>query len=137
MKKNEAFVMLITGGIIYFYMEIAFRGYSHFSMILCGGLCFYITGLCGNYILEHTGNIFMSVVKIMLFGAVVITTLEFMTGYVVNVLLHQDVWDYSDEPYQIMGQICLPFSMLWSLISLVCVYLYGILDKYIIKGGTK
>ena len=36
--------LFLFGGLLYYYMEILYRGYSHFSMILCGGLCFVLIG---------------------------------------------------------------------------------------------
>ena len=37
--------LISFGGMAYFNFEILFRGYSHISMIICGGLCFYTIGL--------------------------------------------------------------------------------------------
>ena len=41
-------------------------------------------------------------------GAVIITLVELATGMVVNHLLGLQVWDYSDVPMNIFGQVCLP-----------------------------
>jgi len=56
-------------------------------------------------------------------GSVIVTVLEFITGLIVNVWLCWDVWDYSDLPFNIMGQICLPFSILWVGVSIIVVVL--------------
>ncbi len=37
--------LFLVGGFSYFYIEILFRGFSHFSMIVCGGLAFILCGL--------------------------------------------------------------------------------------------
>ncbi|MBQ3003172.1 MAG: hypothetical protein IJD82_05525, partial [Clostridia bacterium] len=43
---------------------------------------------------------------------------EFVTGLIVNHWLHLSVWDYSDVPLNLLGQICLPFSLVWFVITL-------------------
>lgn len=37
--------LFLIGGFSYFYLEILYRGFSHFSMIICGGLAFIFCGL--------------------------------------------------------------------------------------------
>ena len=47
-------------------------------------------------------------------GSVVLTSaLEWVTGLVLEKLFHQRWWDYSDEPLNIGGYICLRFSLMW------------------------
>ncbi len=116
-------ILWYTGGIAYFYLEILFRGYSHFSMIICGGLCFLLVGLIGDKILRKNIPNIAKILIVMLVGSFVISLAELITGLIVNVGMGLDVWDYSDIPYNFMGQICLTFSFFWSGISLVCVYM--------------
>lgn len=59
----------------------------------------------------------------MLIGGGIVTVLELPTGLVVNVWLHWGVWDYSNMPLNLWGQICLPYSLLWVLISLAAILL--------------
>ena len=44
--------------------------------------------------------------------------MEFITGAVVNVLLGWGVWDYSDRPLNLYGQVCLLYSLYWLLLSI-------------------
>ena len=120
-------IIWLTGGIVYFYMEIAYRGYSHYSMFICGGLCFLFVGKVGKQILLEESNIWLALVKIMFMGTLIITTLEYITGIIVNVYLKLNVWDYSGFTFNVQGQICLVYSMLWALLSLPCVLLDGII----------
>ena len=57
----------------------------------------------------------------MLISAIIITVLEFMTGYIVNIKMGLGVWDYSELPYNIMGQVCLLYTVLWFFLSYVCI----------------
>lgn len=97
-------------------MEIAFRGYSHVSMIICGGLSFILSGA-----LNQWSHFEMSLISQMFLSMMIITALEFATGLIVNVWLGLNVWDYSGMPYQFMGQICLLYSVLWMGLSLLCI----------------
>lgn len=132
-KIIENTVLWMTGGLFYFYLEIAFRNYSHYSMIVCGGFCFVIVGTIGNYILETESDIPKAVALIMFFGALVITTLELFTGIIVNVKLNMGVWDYSSMKYNVYGQICLTYTMIWSLLSLLCVFVANLIKRFIFK----
>ena len=44
----EAFLFLI-GGALYYLIEVLWRGYSHWSMFILGGVCFMIMGLLNEY----------------------------------------------------------------------------------------
>ena len=66
----------------------------------------------------------------MLLSAVIISELEFLTGYVVNVILGYDVWDYSYLPYNLMGQICVGYSLLWMFLSLAIIFVDDYIRSY-------
>ncbi len=63
----------------------------------------------------------------MVLSSLIITALEFTTGLIVNVWLKMDIWDYSNLPYNFMGQICLFYSFLWFLVSSVAI----VMDDYL------
>ena len=57
-------------------------------------------------------------------GSVVLTSaLEWLTGFVLEKLFHQRWWDYSDEPFNLGGYICLRFSIAWGFACLFVVKL--------------
>ena len=64
--------------------------------------------------------------KKCLLGAVIITAVEFVFGVIFNMSLNMNVWDYNGVPFNILGQICLPYSILWFGICFI-------LFKWIIK----
>lgn len=43
------------------------------------------------------------------------TILEFLTGWVLEKVFHEKWWDYSKEPFNVKGYICLKFSLIWGL----------------------
>ncbi len=105
LAKNA--LLFTLGGSGYYCLEVVTRGFSHWSMALCGGIClltiYHLNArLCRRRIYFRA-----------LIGATVITCVEFAAGCVVNLLLGWNVWDYSHLPMNLLGQICLPFSVLW------------------------
>ena len=111
-------ILFVFGGAVYFLIEILWRGYSHWTMFLLGGLCFVIVGAINNFIPWE-----MKFEKQMAIGAIIITILEFIVGVVVNLILKWNIWDYSMLPFNILGQICIPFSTIWYFLSIIGICL--------------
>lgn len=133
-KIAQDFLILLTGGIVYFYFEIFVRGYSHISMFILGGICFLLVGKAGNRLLKEKNQVIIRILEIMLISGLVITALELITGYVVNIIFKLGVWDYSNMDLNFRGQICLLYSLLWSLLGLPCVYFYGVIEKFVLNN---
>lgn len=119
---GKEIALFIIGALIYMGIELAFRGHTHWTMGIVGGLCFVIIGL-----LNEGYNWEMPFWKQCLIGACVITALEFVSGVVLNMILGLGIWDYSGIPFNLFGQICLPFSIAWFFLSGIAI----ILDDYI------
>ena len=131
MKALRPLVLIGIGGLLYVLIELAFRGRSHWTMFIVGGLCFWLIGLINEVIPWE-----MSFWKQCIIGAVIVTAVEFLAGCIINLGLGWNVWDYSNMPFNVFGQICLPFSMLWILISAVAIVLDDYL-RYWIYGEEK
>lgn len=53
-------------------------------------------------------------------GSVLVTSIiEFVTGFVLEKVFKQKWWDYTDEPFNLGGYICLKFSLIWGV---ACVF---------------
>ena len=119
---KEALLFLI-GGLIYISIEILARGFSHSSMFIVGGLCFVLIGLLNEKYEWETPFQWQCLI-----GAGIITILEFISGCIVNLWLNLNVWDYSDRPFNLLGQICLHHSVCyWTILSAVAI----IMDDFI------
>ena len=111
--------LFLLGGGGYVGLELLWRGRSHVSMFAAGGICFLLLGR-----LQRTR--LAPAVQCVL-GAGIITAVELLTGLLVNRTYR--VWDYRQMPFNFLGQICLPFSLLWLPVSLGAMVLYRQLDK--------
>lgn len=101
---------------MYIITELLWRGSSHWSMFFLGGACFLIIGLINE---QNRGRLLL--ILQMGISAVIITVMEFCVGYVINLKLKMGVWDYSDMKYNVMGQVCLLYTILWFFLSLPCI----------------
>lgn len=106
------------GGLLYIGLELLWRGHSHWTMFFLGGACFVIIGLINELIPWC-----MPIWKQALIGAAVITGLEFLTGCIVNLGLGWHVWDYSGMPLNVVGQICVPYMLLWIPVAVLAIVL--------------
>ncbi|MCI9176248.1 MAG: hypothetical protein HFH49_15205 [Lachnospiraceae bacterium] len=53
---------------------------------------------------------------LLFIGSVILTSvIEFVTGFLLEKLFHNQWWDYSDENFNICGYVCLKFSILWGI----------------------
>lgn len=111
----EYVMSFVLGGLLYGGLELLWRGWTHWTMLLCGGSCFAMMSL-----VERST---LSLWKKMLLSAVLITTAEYLTGCVVNLALGWQVWDYSGCRGNLLGQICPAFSLLWLALSLPGLWL--------------
>lgn len=107
-----------VGGSLYVLIELLWRSRSHWTMFLLGGLCFICLGLI-NELLPWTTPFFSQV----FLGACIVTVLEFLTGCIVNLWLKWNVWDYSNLPGNICGQICPQYFLLWMPVSAIGIVL--------------
>lgn len=106
-------VLFLVGGLAYALIEILWRGHTHWTMFLLGGICFVIMGLLNEYKIPwHWCLVRQSVVS-----ACVITVFEFVVGCIVNIRFGWQVWDYSDLPFNLCGQVCLYYFLLWIPLS--------------------
>ena len=122
MKAAERIFSFLMGYFMYSLIEIVVRGYTHWSMALTGGLVLAI-------FYDINSRKAITVIKNCIIGAIIITLIELMVGIFVNRLMHWEVWDYSDMPLNIWGQICLPFSIAWFFISIPAYYLCRAIRK--------
>ena len=110
MEKLSKYIFLwAIGGCLYYSFELLFRGCSHWTMFVLGGICFLFIYIQGK-IVKWKDSVFIQVIRCIIF----VTSMEFITGIIVNKWLDLNVWDYSRLPFQLFGQICLPFMIIFS-----------------------
>lgn len=132
MKNLKGDCLLFTiGGIGYSLIEILYRHRTHWTMALTGGTCFL--SLFKFYKKHSTMKLFSKCLS----GSMIITAVEFISGYIINLKCKLNVWDYSNCRFNVKGQICPFYSMLWALlcipISSLCKLISAKADKIVSK----
>ena len=112
------------GGLTYMGIEILWRGHTHWTMGVLGGVCFALIGLLDE-VQDHPPMLLQ-----MVQGAAIVTALELLVGLVVNRWLGWDVWDYSDMPGNLWGQVCPQFAAAWLVLSWAAVKLENLMHRW-------
>ena len=110
-KRYTLFFFIGAAG--YSAIEVIWRGHTHWSMALAGGLCFILFSLVAEGFADKP-----IIVKALL-AALGVTAVELVFGLIFNVMLGMGVWDYSNLPLNLFGQICPLFSLLWVGLALI------------------
>ena len=143
-KNIKSFIfMFFVMGFINTNIELLFRGYTHPSMLIVGGLCGAFIGLLNEK--NHNVKIWQQ----CFLGTIIILLLEFISGYIINIKLGLGVWDYSGLRFNLLGQVSLLFGVLWFFLCVPIIWLddylrfkffhsnyYGSFQSYLIKFIT-
>lgn len=78
----------------------------------------------------------MPLVLQQLIAASGITVTEFISGLILNVWLGMNMWDYSNMPGNILGQICPQFTLLWFFLSAFGIFLDDLI-RWLLFGEEK
>ena len=119
--------LFFLGGAGYVGLEFLWRGRSHISMFAAGGLCFLLLGRLQRRPVSPAAK--------CVAGAGIITAVELAVGLAVN--RQYQVWDYRQMPLNFLGQICLPFSLLWMPVSFGAMLLHRFLEQRPRFPGSK
>lgn len=106
-------------GMCYATVELLFRGVTYLPMIWVGGLCGLSVGLLN----QHPIFCYRRMWQQCLIGTVITLAIEYASGWLLNIRLHLDIWDYSNLPLNLNGQICLLYAFFWFFLMPFAVYL--------------
>ena len=99
-------------------------------MIILSGICGILIGLINYFFSWNMSLILQGIIG----GLFIVTPLEYVFGILFNSDYH--IWDYRSVPFNINGQVCLPFSVIWCFIAIICIVLDDYL-RYFIFGEEK
>ena len=119
-------VLFLVGFCAYITIEVCFRGFSYPLMGLCGGLSIVL--------LDKLNNHFSWDLDILLQGTIgscIITLFELIIGLISYMGWLPIMWSYINIPLNFMGIICLPFSLIWILLSIIAIFIADAINYYI------
>ena len=115
MRNMEIFFVFTLGGLLYGLIEILWRGFTHWTMLICGGLCLSL--------MYKISLLAIPALKKYILSTAAIITVEFYAGCILNIFLKLQIWDYSDKAYNLLGQICPLYLILWFILSVPGIFL--------------
>lgn len=121
-QASKALALFLFGAVLYAAIEILWRGHTHWTMAVLGGLLFLLLGGLNNWLPWE-----MPLLWQIIIGTAIVTAAEFVAGCILNLWLGLGIWDYSNLPGNILGQICPQFTLAWAGLSLIAI----VLDDYI------
>lgn len=125
MKFCKNALLFGIGGWAYSMIEILWRGWTHVTMFVLGGLCFLLIGLLGRQ-RPRPG-----LGKQIFFGLMIVTSGELLFGLLFN--RNYTIWDYRRLPGNLGGQICPQFVLLWLPVTMAAIYLFRWCDRALAK----
>lgn len=123
----KCYMLFSVGFCTYSIIEVLFRGYTYFTMGVAGGVIFLI--------LDQINNIIPWELDLLLqgcIGSLVITMLEFIIGSLCIMYGWPRMWDYSEIPLNYRGIICVPFSLIWIIVSVAGIILADCINYYLL-----
>ncbi|MBE6051279.1 MAG: hypothetical protein E7214_11705 [Clostridium sp.] len=88
------------------------RGFLHGPICPIYGSCvLFITMILENF----KSNIFI----LLIIATILTSVVEYFTGLILEKLFKKKYWDYTEDPFNLHGRICLHFSLMWGGVSVL------------------
>ena len=87
---------------------------------LNGPIC-PIYGLGVGMVVQFMGPYKSNLVMLYVVSVIMVTTLEWITGFILEKVFHNKWWDYSNMPLNLNGYVCLLFSLVWGIACVAIV----------------
>lgn len=136
-EKVLSMLLWVWGGAVYFLLEVAYKTITGHPERISWTMLILATLLC--IPVEQVGAELswnLSLLIQALICALLVTITEFFAGCILNLYLGLDIWDYSNLPLNLLGQICVPFLIVWFFLCIIFIPIFDFM-RYSISGGTK
>ena len=115
--------------------EVAFAAFKQHSFVnrgfLNGPIC-PIYGIGVTVVVATLRPYVGNLIVLYITSTILVTFLEWLTGFLLEKLFHHRWWDYSDMPLNIGGYVCLLFSLVWGVACVLIVKLiYPLTNKLV------
>lgn len=131
-RLKKDLILIFMMGALYMVLEGLWGGWTHISMLVVGGISAFLIGKLN----EHPTFYNRKMWEQCIIGTIIILVLEFIGGVILNIWLKLDIWDYSREPFNLYGQICLFYALIWFLLVPFNIYVDDYL-RYRLFGEKK
>lgn len=123
---NKNVLLFIVGYCVYIAIEVTYRNISYPIMGVCGGFAMVILDKINDKISWDT-DILIQCSS----GSLLVTFIELIIGSISLKGYLPIMWDYSSIPLNYKGIICMPFSIIWMLLSFVSILISDSINYYV------
>lgn len=107
-------------------LEVIYAFYAHKKFVnrgfLNGPFC-PIYGFGSLIIISSLNNFKDNIFVLFILGTLLTSLIEYLTAVILEKTFKTTWWDYTDDAFNIKGRVCLLFSIIWGLVSVVLVTL--------------
>ena len=122
------FIVLFSFGFFaYMLIELIYRQYTFILMGVCGGIAIVLLDQINDKISWDTDILIQGAC-----GSLIITFFEYVIGELFLNGVLPVMWDYSNVFLNYKGIICLPFSLIWVVLSVVAVVVADAINYYLL-----
>ena len=113
--------------------EVAFAAFKQHSFVnrgfLNGPIC-PIYGVGVAVVVSCLDGLKDNLILLYISSVVLVTALEWFTGFILDKLFHNKWWDYSKMPLNLNGYVCLLFSLIWGAACVLIVdFIHPLIHK--------
>lgn len=123
-----------TYGFLGWCTEVAFATTKQRKFVnrgfLNGPIC-PIYGVGVGVVVQFLTPVKDNLIVLYLTATILVTLIEGITGYLMDKIFHHKWWDYTEQPLNIGGYVCLPFSLVWGV---ACVFIVKAVHPVIYSG---
>ena len=122
-------ILFMVGFCVYITIETLYRKFSFWQMGVCGGIIIVLLDKINNHI---SWDIDLTIQGLI--GSFLVTGIEFIIGTAWSYFDWIPVmWDYSNVPLNYNGIICVPFMLVWFVLSLLAIFLSDAINYYVFE----
>lgn len=136
-NKLLSILLWTWGGTTYFFMEVIWKSINgrpeqiSWTMLALAIILCIPLERCGAELPWNCPLIIQAFIC-----STAITLVELISGVIINIWLSMNVWDYSNLPGNVLGQICPQFSLIWFALCFIFIPIFDMI-RYVIQGGEK
>ena len=123
-----------TYGFLGWCTEVAYATTKQHKFVnrgfLNGPIC-PIYGIGVGVVVQFLTPVRENLILLYITSTILVTLIEWVTGFLMDKIFHHKWWDYSGQPLNIGGYVCLLFSLVWGA---ACVLIVKIIHPLMHKG---
>ena len=116
--------------------EVAFAAWKEHRFVnrgfLNGPIC-PVYGIGVTLVVHFLSPYRSNLIILYITSTILVTALEWLTGFILERVFHNKWWDYSNMPLNLNGYVCLLFSLIWGVACVLIVdFIHPVIHKLLL-----